>query len=146
MAIDRIQFRPGPRAEHLAARGASDNASASQLVDRDLDRYYQLLALALAQVRLSEGEAGLLIDALNGTFIDLQAAQALHYEIADALGDGLAEKWGVDGPALVATIRGWSLLVRVAVCDAADRFWSGAYHVEDTRARLIAVGLVRVEA
>lgn len=147
MPIDKIQFRPGPLTAALEARGAADNATASQIADRDLSRYYDLLALALAQVQLSPGEASLIVDALNGTAVDLVAAQGLPYEIADSLEDGLAEKWEVDGSALITKAHGWSLLQRIAVCDAAERFWSGAaYHVENTAARLITVGLVRVLA
>jgi hypothetical protein len=141
----KVQFRPGPLDPALAER-ADAGVSIGQVARRDLDRYYQLLTLALHQVELTPGEASLIVDALNGTFIDLTAAQMLHAEIADSLGDGLAEKWEVDGPALVAKARGWTLLQRMAVCDAVERFWNNAYHVEDLQDRLIRVGLVRIQA
>lgn len=143
MPADKIQFRPGPLADALAARGGAENASASQVAQRDLGRYYDALALALASVEMTEGEAGLIVDALNGTIIDTAAVSGLHYEIADALPD-LAEKWEVDGVALRAKARGWSYLQRLAICDAAERFWD-ANHVPNTRQRLVAVGLVRPE-
>lgn len=142
--MDKVQFRPAHLAAHLAARADVDtNAAASQVAQRDLGRYYDLMALTLASVELSQGEASLIVDALNGTLIDLTAAQMLAAEIADGLDDGLAEKWGVNGPALVAKVGSWSLAQRLAVCDAAERFWRGAHHVEVVGERLAVVGLVR---
>lgn len=146
MPADRIQIRlgPGPLTSAVAARGgAADNGSASEVARRDLGRYYDLLALALASVDLTEGEASLIVDALNGTIIDVSTAQLLAAEVEDGLGDGLAEKWGVDGGALVAKVRAWTLAQRMAVCDAAERFWGDEHHVDSTGDRLAAVGLVR---
>lgn len=143
MAPDRVQFRPGPLSDALIDRGGGDNAEAAQVAARDLGRYYEALTLALASVSLTEGEAGLIVDALNGTIIDVQAAQLLAYEIADSYDDGLCEKWEVDGPALLATIRGWSTLQRLAVCDAVERFWRNGYHVGSTADALARVGLVK---
>lgn len=142
---NKVQFRPGHLLGMLQER-ADTGQSISMVAQRDLDRYYDLIALALHHVELTPGEASLIVDAMNGTFIDLTAAQMLHAEIADSLGDGLAEKWGVDGPALVAKARGWTLLQRMAVCDAVERFWNNSYHVEDYQDRLIRVGLVRIQA
>lgn len=138
----KIQFRPGPLGARLVERSEAGR-SPSQTAARDLDRYYDLLTIALAQVDLSPGEASLIVDTMNGTHIDLTAAQMLHYEIADSLDDGLAEKWEIDGPGLAAKAGGWSLLTRMAICDAVERFWSDAYHIDDTAARLVRVGLVR---
>jgi hypothetical protein len=42
---------------------------------RDLERYYAVLSLVLASVDLSAAEAGLIVDALNGTAITLTTAQ-----------------------------------------------------------------------
>lgn len=145
MAVDKIQFRPGPLAGSLAARtDVQDNGHASKVAARDLSRYYDLLALTLPAAGLSVGEAALIVDALNGMIVDLSAAQMLAAEIEDSLADGLAEKWGVDGPALVARAVAWPLALRLAICDAVERFWA-AYAVESTAARLIAVGLTRQE-
>lgn len=140
--IERIQFRPGDLTPFLAARGATNNPEASQLAQRDLERYYHLLALALASVSLTSGQAGMIVDVLNGTLIGTSTAQLLADEMSDSLADGYATKWEVDGPALVATVRSWSLLQRMAVCDAVERFWS-ANHVTSTDDRLVAIGLVK---
>lgn len=143
MALDRIQFRPGPLASALTARGGDDNASAAQVAARDLDRYYQLLALALASVDLTPGEAGLIVDALNGSLMDVSNVQLLAYAITDSYEDGLPAKWEVDAAALSAKLRGWTLLQRMAVGDAVERFWSQANHLDSTTDRLALVGLVK---
>jgi hypothetical protein len=138
---ESFQMRPGPLAPALAARLAGESPAA--VVRRDLGRYYDALALGLANVALSPGEAGLIVDALNGTRIELTTAQMLGEEIEDALADGLAAKWDVDGPRLVATILGWSLIQRLAVVDAVERFWAAGWHASETVERLTAVGLVK---
>lgn len=139
---DLVTFRAGPLDGAIEQRQRGD-LKPGAVAQRDLGRYYDALALALAQVHLTREQAMLLVDALNGTFIDLNAAQMLHYEIADALGDGLAEKWRTNGPALVETVRGWSLLQRLAVLDAIERWWGNEYHVDDRDARLLRVGLIK---
>lgn len=144
--IDKIQFRPGHLTDPIAERAAEQtNIGASFTVGRDIDRYYQLLALALASITLSEGEAMLIVDATNGTLFEpfSVAAQSLHWEIQDSLADGLAAKWEVDGPALVAKISAWSLLQKAAVCDAIERFWGDTYHIDNSHARLARVGLIK---
>ncbi|HMQ31877.1 MAG TPA: hypothetical protein PKD53_14205 [Chloroflexaceae bacterium] len=145
MPADKVQFRPAALAAALATRAdADDNAHVSQVAQRDLGRYYELMALALASVNLAPGEAALVVDALNGTIADVQTAQLLAYEVQDSLADGLAVKWDVDGAALVATIGAWSLAQRLAVVDAAERFWRGPYRGEGPIAdKLAAVGLIR---
>jgi hypothetical protein len=64
-------------------------------------------------------------------------------ELEDGLADGLAQKWEFDGPDLLARVAGWSLIQRLAVCDAVERFWAAGYAIERTADRLVAVGLVR---
>jgi len=136
-----IQFRPGTLAEPLAAR-AGDAMKVNEVAQRDLDRYYTLLAAALRDVDLKEGEALLICDALNGTHIDPTLARLLHAEIEDALEDGLAEKWMVDGETLVMLLRNMTLLQRMAICDAVERWWR-LEEIADNRERLVRVGLVR---
>jgi hypothetical protein len=140
--MNKIQFRPGPLEVPLAAR-ADASTSPAQIVQRDLSRYYEALALALGSVTLSSNEAGALVDLLNGTLISLPTAQLLAAELEDGLEDGLAQKWEFDGPDLLARVAGWSLIQRLAVCDAVERFWAAGYTIEHTADRLVAVGLVR---
>lgn len=134
-----ITFRPGPLASALEARGAN----AAEVVRRDLARYYQLLERELRWVRLSEPEASLICDALNGSFID--DPQGLEAEIADACDlDGLHTKWGVDRDALLTSIRSWTYAQRAAVLDAVERYWRGPHELPLAEG-LRAVGLVRDE-
>jgi hypothetical protein len=69
--------------------------------------------------------------------------KSLWAEIADALDDGLAAKWGVDGEALVAKLRALSAGQSLAVMDAIERAWRHPDRGEDFGAALRAVGLVR---
>lgn len=144
--IKSIQFRPAQLLDALAERSDDgEQAGASRAAQRDLGRYYDALALALASVDLTSGEALLLVDTLNGSHIDLSLAQMLHYEVEDCEQEYFT-KWGVDRAALIATVRGWSLLQRLAVADAVERAWGNTYHVDNMGARVVRVGLVKVQA
>jgi len=144
--IKSIQFRPAYLADALAERSDDgEQAGASRAAQRDLGRYYSALALALASVELTSSEALLLVDILNGSHIDVTTAQMLHYEVEDAE-LGYFDKWEVDPAALIAKVRGWSLLQRLAVVDAVERAWGNSYRVENMAARVVRVGLVKVQA
>lgn len=147
MADVKIQFRPSVLDGALEARTAAEisGPALTMTAVRDLHRYYEALALALSSVSLTSDEAMLLIDATNGSMFEpmIVAAQTFHYDIQDALGEGLGAKWGVDGVALVNKIVGWSLIQRIAVMDAIERYWGNAHHIEDSRKRLVQVGLVK---
>lgn len=142
---DRIAFRPGPLSDALTARAddASD-AAASRIAQRDLGRYYEMLAGALASVGLSEEEALFLVDILNGTYIELMTAQMLPYEAEDAE-PSYFEKWGIDRAVLLKKLHALTLAQRLAVCDAVERAWGNQYHQDDMRARVVRVGLVRAK-
>lgn len=142
---DKVQFRTGPLTDQLVERAAEDsNAAISVIAAREIGRYHELLALALARVGLTEGEAGLLVDLTNGTIFEplTVAAQALHYEVQDAE-DSYFPKWEVDRAMFVTKLRGYSLLERAAICDAIERFWGDSYHIDNTRTRMVRVGLTR---
>lgn len=98
----------------------------SATIARDLDRLYTLYRYALRAVPLTAGEACLLCDVLAGTLMDASSATMLWAEVADGIQlDGLADKWGVDGDALVARLKGLDRLTCLALVDAAERFWAG---------------------
>jgi hypothetical protein len=70
-------------------------------------------------------------DALNGTWLLAEQsvigmlASGLPHEIADACRlSGLAESWGIDGPALVRKVEALGFAARVAVLDDVVRFWA----------------------
>ena len=143
-----ISFRPGEVRDDLIARtddGADDETGKrlSETARRDLERYYTLLRMSLPTFTVAE--ASLLCDAMNGTITEPHTASLLWANVADALDDGLAEKWDVDGEALVRRLRALSPFEQLAVADACERFWrrvgsgSGATPAE----MLLNIGLAR---
>lgn len=137
-----LTFRAGELEPALLARADNeDQRVVSEIARRDLTRYYQLLRMTLPT--FAEGEASLLCDVLNGTRLDEHTMTLLWAEISDALADGLAEKWEVDGPALVARLRALTPAEAYAVVDACERFWRGPYRQDGPMIdQLRAVGLV----
>jgi len=115
-----IYFRPDI-AREIDTRG--DNRSA--IVTRDLERLYSLYRRSMKEVTLTVAEGSLLVDALNGSLMDAASAALLWAEIEDAIKlDNLAEKWNVDGQALVEKLKGLTAIQSLAIVDAAERFWA----------------------
>jgi len=147
MASPNIVFRAvGGLGAALAARTRGDSPPARELSEtarRDITRYYAALAADLAPVRLDAAEGMFLCDMLNAAHVDNQLLLVRHlaHEVEDSLADGLAEKWGVDGAALVKTVAGWTTGQRLAVVDAVERFWRAAPHA-DHEAALRTAGLL----
>lgn len=71
-------------------------------------------------------QALLLVDAVNGLpAIDRPArARLLAREVATVIGMGAPELWAGDGHALLIMIEAWTADRRLAVIDAAERFWA----------------------
>lgn len=106
--------------EELRARGESRSGT----IRRDLERLYALYKYALREVELSASEAALICDALNGALVDASSASMLWAEVEDAIrASDLAEKWNVDGPALVEKLRSLDRTACLALADSAERFW-----------------------
>ena len=114
--------------EQIKSRG-----SRSTVITRDLERLYTLYRRALSQVRLSNNEACLIVDVLNGSIMD--ATPLLWANIEDGINlDGLDQKWSIDGPALVEKLRKLNEIQTLAVVDAAERFWTDeSLHSRDIR-------------
>ncbi len=107
-------------AEQIDARG--ENRSFT--IRRDLDRLYTLYQRNLPR-NLTEGDACLIVDVLNGTIMDANNARMLWAEVEDGCSlEGLAEKWEVDGPALVEKLKQLNDVQALAVVDAAEGFWT----------------------
>ncbi len=122
---------PPSTLEHVAARQANpqdeQSADRSSVIAKSLNRYFYALdsARRALRQRLSEGEQGLILDALNGTlFSEPFSVGIIEHEIADAIADGYAEKWQVDGPALVEKLTALSYCEKLAIVDAAERWWN----------------------
>ncbi len=136
-----VEFRAGELEPAIIER-QSPGQSVGRVADRDLGRYYQLVQDELARITLSEAEASLVVDALNGTIMEPHTYRLLWAEVDDAVRlDGLDRKWGVDGDALVTKLRALSPGATMAVVDAAERYWAAAARGESPTVR--SVGLVR---
>lgn len=113
--------------KEIAARGEF-----SDVVRRDLDRLYTLYRRALARVELTENEAWLVADAMNGTLMDATTAPFLWASVEDTIQlNKLDKKWNVDGAKLVEKLRRLSDIEALAIVDAAERFWVGNMRGED---------------
>jgi hypothetical protein len=115
---------PAPLEAELERRGELERGGAADIVRRDLARYYQLLREEERRLPLSEQEWNLLRDALNGVLFDAIAWRFLDHEIADAIRlNRLDAKWGVDGSALIETLRTLCPGQTLAAVDAVERWW-----------------------
>jgi len=111
-----------------------------------LSRYHFLMGVGLREVDLSYGEACLVVDCLNAAAMGVNIT-SLSAEVEDAIAcDNLAEKWNIDGEALLAKLRQASPLVLSAIIDAAEKFWDNTEtHPADEphEVGLKRVGLIR---
>lgn len=146
-------------AEELAKRySAADTSAGSQVnawfaragqgIWRELARYYQVLQDSLAEADLSELEAVVLIEAMQGVAHSEASYRDLAYDVREAL------RWGqvtapaeLDVEALTTKLSGLSAGAAAAVLDAIDRF-RALYNEPANRHRrirelLVEVGLVR---
>lgn len=97
----------------------------STVITRDLERLYTLYRRALRRVDLSLDEACLITDALNGSLMTADTAYLLWASVEDAMKyEGLQEKWGVDGKALVEKLLSLNEIQSMAIIDAVERFWN----------------------
>lgn len=98
----------------------------STVINRDLERLYTLYDRALRRLDLTVDEACLIVDALNGTIHDVRSGVRFWIDVQDAIElEGLAEKWNVDGKALIEKLTALDELSCMAIVDAAERFWYG---------------------
>ena len=114
-----IRLRSGVYEQLAAANGATESKS--------LDRYFWLLETAMP--KLSEAEFNLLCDACNGWASSYEppevVAQGLVMQIEDAINyEQLAQKWAVDGTALIAQLQTLSALETLALVEAIEKYWS----------------------
>jgi hypothetical protein len=143
-----VSFRPGGLSASLDARGERN-----EVARRDLARYYATLQRELSTLHLSEREASLIVDALNGCAVDETTAPLLWANVDDAImRDGLDEKWGLtvrrpDGlpdaekaGLLVMRLRELRPGQCMALLDAVERFWRDPNPLHDA---LVRVGLIQ---
>ena len=132
-----VSFRAGEVAPAITSR-AGDSALGA-VADRDLGRYYHALAEELRAIRLSEAEALVIVDALDGVPEEPHSIGLLWATVSDSLDHGLA-KWEGDGAALVARLRSLTYAQCLAIVDAVER---ARLSGEDLTEAVRRVGLVR---
>lgn len=112
-----------PILQLIASRRAHDDdaVNVSGILNRTVERYQQIITAHLPRLRWQEWCA--IFDALNGVWInDHWSPRYTALEVQDA--EGLGEKWGIDQPALVATLQAMDMATGMAVLDATERFWA----------------------
>lgn len=127
--IAPVTFRDAALEARIAGRMRPGVAESMGLVaKRDLARLYDLVELELSAFELSADEACLICDALQGVITVDSRWRSIWAEIDDGIrARGLAPKWNVPesaAQALVQRVRDASPGVRLAICDAAERFWA----------------------
>jgi len=121
---------PSHTLEQVKARqarpGEEQSYDRSSIIAKGLDRYFYALAAARRALRerFSAAEQGLILDVANGClFASPSAIGFIEHEVAAALADGAAEKWQCDGPALIEKLTALSYCEKLAIVDAAERWW-----------------------
>ncbi len=131
----RINLYIGPRLAQLIEERVGDGRSTSSVVNAVADRYLETVRRHTPRLAVNEWLA--VFDALNGVWAGDNAAlaiQSLPYGVSDHLTlEGAAEKWDVDGPALVKKLEALDWCQRLAVIDAAERFWARSDWPADRR-------------
>ncbi|RIH81888.1 hypothetical protein [Calidithermus roseus] len=114
------------QAQALEARAAAWGGSIHAAAGEILERYLYLVASELRDLagQFSLAEVSLLADVVNGWHIEPHTVGLLWAEVADALEEGYAEKWQVDGPVLVARLRNLTYGQTLALTDALQRWWA----------------------
>jgi len=101
----------------------------SATIAKSLDRYFYAIAAARRGLRerFSKNELGLITDVANGTlFASPIAIGFVEHEVAAGIGDGLAEKWHVDGPALHKKLAALTYCEKLALVDSVERWLNRA--------------------
>jgi len=119
--VVRTSISPYPSTlERIKERGG-----VSPVIERDINRLYDMYSRALRQIPLLVEEACLITDCLNSTIYDANSAPMMWASVRDGIEmDGLDTKWNVDGPALVDKLKGLTEIQSMAIIDAAERFWN----------------------
>lgn len=113
------------RADVAPAPAREPGSGRSGQIAGDLARYYTALERSRKTLRaqFAEGELSAILDICNGTVYEAHSIPWLYASMEDALEDGIAAKWEIDDPALVAKLRALSYIDAAALVDAAERAW-----------------------
>lgn len=115
----RKQIQLGQQGKQaIEFNGSSLEGGISTRANAVMDRYHLLMALTPCP-DLSDPEIEAIMDAhWNSLFIlALLDTKGLPAKVSRALEEGLAEKYGIDGPALVAKLDEMPLLLRIRLIE-----------------------------
>ncbi|MET9338889.1 hypothetical protein [Nonomuraea sp. NPDC003804] len=98
-----------------------------KLIEATTDRAHACRRMT-APPPLTLRQALLIVDAVNGLYSTdrLARTRLLAREVAAVIELGAPEIWAADGLALLCMIEAWTTCRRLAVMDAAERFWACA--------------------
>ncbi len=137
-----IHLRLAEMAKDMESRVRGGDVTPSD-IRAQLSFYFHGLAETLQQIVLSEGEALLLCDSLNGVLHEPHTVSLLWAGVADSIElEELDKKWGVDGKALVEKLRAMDYWQALSLIDAVTRWWNVQQNHEDRTGNLRAVGLI----
>lgn len=116
-----VQFRHKVVEAEIAAR-AHGAERLGTIAARDLERYYALMAMETADLPLTSAERDAVRDACTSTAWTPRTIRHAWMAVEDAIRlDGLADRWGIDGVALVAKLKALSLGQAFALVDLVGR-------------------------
>lgn len=117
-----VSFGPALKA---ALGPIDDSTTVSARVNQIGDRYAEIMRRVQIEKRFTDAEWNLLRDSLNGVYKQPASQIArLWHGIEDSIElDGLADKWEVDGDALLAKLRDLQFVDEVAVVECVERWW-----------------------
>lgn len=104
-----------------------DVGSLSGEINKSIDRYHEVIRRhrPAAEAQFSEAELMALRDVANGWLAEPAAtiAGGLALELSDSLPDGIAEKWGIDAPALIAKLNNMPYADQLALVASIEAWW-----------------------
>lgn len=86
---------------------------------------------AFLQSLFTASEMAAILDACNGWLADTASIAQLSIEVEDAMADGLAAKWGINGPQLVAKLERLGYFALWTLADAIASWWQRVGAGED---------------
>jgi hypothetical protein len=104
-------------ARTLAQIGGRDSLSGR--IRSIVDRYHEICRRERPLDGLSDAERSAILDACMSWLPEPAATifGGVEFEVSDALRDGLAEKWSIDGDALVSKLRAMAPGAQIALVD-----------------------------
>lgn len=114
------------RTVEILAASMGDAGSLSGEINKSVDRYHEVVRRHRGVVeQFSEAEMNALRDVANGWIAEPAAmiAGGLALELSDSLPDGIADKRGIDAPALIAKLNALPYADELALVAGIEGYW-----------------------